>query len=215
MSGLREAVAGAARNLSFERSAHHGWRRIAFALLALNVLLTVGLVGAVALHEPDYITIAATPDGRVYKAQTLREPVRTAAALQNWTVTAVTEAYTFGHHDWRMRLNAAREYFTNQGYEGFVGELERTLYLDRIRDNFQVASAVAQGAAIIRDSGVFEGGRLGWKLEFPLLFTFHAGKKTASTRVVAQVLVMRVPFDERATGLGIEQLLIVREGQTG
>ena len=58
------------------------------------------------------------------------------------------------------------------------------------------------------------GDRLGWKLEFPLLFTFHAGKKQASTRVVARVLVMRVPFDERASGLGIEQLLILREGQT-
>ncbi len=213
MSGLREAVSGAARNLAFERAAHHGWRRIAFVLLAVNVALTAGLVSAVGLYEPDYITIAATPDGRVYEAQTLKEPVRTAAALQNWAVTAVTEVYTFGHHDFRMRLNAAREYFTPEGYESFMSELERTLYLDRIRDNFQVASAVAQGAAIIRDSGVY-GERLGWKLEFPLLFTFHAGKKQASTRVVAQVLVMRVPFDERASGLGIQQLLILREGQT-
>lgn len=213
MSGLREAVAAAARNLSFERSAHHGWRRIAFALLGVNVGLTVVLVWAVGLYEPIYVTIAATPDGRVYKAQTLKQPVRTAAALQNWAVTAVTEAYTFGHHDFRMRLNAAREYFTPEGYESFMSELERTLYLDRIRNNFQVASAVAQGAAIIRDSGVY-GDRLGWKLEFPLLFTFHAGKKQASTKVVAQVLVMRVPFDERASGLGIEQLLILREGQT-
>lgn len=215
MSGLREAVAAAARNVSFERSAHHGWRRIAFVLLAVNVALSAALAVAVGLYEPQYITIAATPDGRVYEAQTLREPVRTAAALQNWTVTAVTEAYTFGHHDYRMRLNAAREYFTDEGYEGFVAELERTLYLERIRNNFQVASAVAQDAAVIRDSGVFADGRLGWKLEFPVLFTFHAGKKKASTRVVAQVLVMRVPFDERASGLGIEQLLVVREGQTG
>lgn len=212
MSGLREAVAAAARNLSFERSAHHGWRRIAFVLLAVNVALTVALVGAVGFYEPNYITIAATPDGRVYEAQTLKQPVRTAAALQNWVVTAVTEAYTFGHHDFRMRLNAAREYFTPEGYESFMSELVRTLYLDRIRNNFQVASAVAQGAAVIRDSGVY-GERLGWKLEFPVLFTFHAGKKEASTRVVAQVLVMRVPFDERASGLGIEQLLILREGQ--
>jgi len=213
MTGLREAVAAAARNVSFERSAHHGWRRIAFVLLAVNVALAAGLVGAVGLYEPNYITIAATPDGRVYEAQTLKQPVRTAAALQNWVVTAVTEAYTFGHHDFRMRLNAAREYFTPEGYESFMSELVRTLYLERIRNNFQVASAVAQGAAVIRDSGVY-GDRLGWKLEFPLLFTFHAGKKQASTKVVAQVLVMRVPFDERASGLGIEQLLILREGQT-
>ena len=84
MTGLGEAVAAAARNVSFERSAHHGWRRIAFVLLAINVALTVGLVGAVGLYEPVYVTIAATPDGRVYEAQTLKQPVRTAAALQNW-----------------------------------------------------------------------------------------------------------------------------------
>ena len=26
------------------------------------------------------------------------------AALRNWTVAAVTEAFTLGHHDWRLRL---------------------------------------------------------------------------------------------------------------
>lgn len=210
MSDLRQAVAAAARSLSFERSAHHGWRRIAFVLLAMNVLLTVALWSYIDLHDTVYVTIAATPDGKLIEAQGLDEPVRTDASLKNWTVTAVTEAFTFGHHDWQPRLSAVREYFTDEGYDSFIGGLEESLYLDRIRDNFQVASAVAQGAPVVTDARIFADGRAGWQLEFPMIVTFHAGRKTSSTKMVTKVLVMRVPFDERPAGIGIEQVIATK-----
>lgn len=214
MSDLRQAVAAAARSLSFERSAHHGWRRIAFVLLAMNVVLIVALWSYIDLHDTVYVTIAATPDGRVIEAQGLDKPVRTDASLKNWTVTAVTEAFTFGHHDWQPRLSAVREYFTDEGYDAFIGGLEEGLYLDRIRDNFQVGSAVAQGAPVVTDARIFEDGRAGWQLEFPMLITFHAGRKTSSTKMVTKVLVMRVPFDERAAGIGIEQIIVTKAIRT-
>ena len=214
MSDLRQAVAAAARSLSFERSAHHGWRRIAFVLLGMNVLLTVALWSYIDLHDTVYVTIAATPDGKIIEAQGLEEPVRTDASLKNWAVTAVTEAFTFGHHDWRPRLSAVRVYFTDEGFDSFVAGLEESLYLDRIRDNYQVASAVAQGAPVITDARIFGDGRAGWQLEFPMLITFHAGRKTSSTKMVTKVLVMRVPFDERASGIGIEQIFVTKAVRT-
>ena len=204
MSGLRQAVEAASRSLSFERSAHHGWRRVAFVLLAVNVLLSLALWGYIDRHDTVYLQFAVTPGGKVIEAQGLGEPVRTDAALKNWAVTAVTEAFSFGHSDWQMRLSAVREYFTDEGYESFIGELEESLYLDRIRDNYQVASAVAQGAPVITGSRIFPDGRAGWQLEFPMLITFHAGRKRASTKFVTKVLVMRVPFDERRAGIGIQ-----------
>ena len=74
------------------------------------------------------------------------------AALRNWTVSAVTESFTLGHHDWRLRLSGIREHFTDSGYESFLKGLDESLFLDRLRDNLQVASAVAQGAPVIVDT---------------------------------------------------------------
>ena len=215
VSRLREAVAAAAGSLPFERAGHHGWRRIAFVLLAMNVVLTLALWSYIDQHETVYRTFAVTPDGKVIEAQGLDEPVQTDASLKNWVVTAVTESFTFGHSDWQRRLSAVREYFTDEGYEAFVAGLEESLYLDRIRDNYQVASAVAQGAPVITHSRIFEDGRAGWQLEFPMLVTFHAGRKTSSSKMVAKVLVMRVPFEERLAGIGIEQIVATRQRRAG
>ena len=103
-----------------------------------------------------------------------------------------------------------REYFTDRGYAEFLSAFERGEYLARLRQGYQVASAVVQGAPVITDMQV-RGGRLGWELQFPVLVTFHAGSGYDSNRFVAQVLVVRVPFDERIAGLGIEQIIATKE----
>ena len=65
---------------------------------------------------------------------------------------------------------------------------------------------MAQGAPVIVDTR-FYGGRVGWAIEFPILVTLSAGTRRVSQELVAQVLVMRVPLDERPAGIAIEQLI--------
>ncbi|MDE0407020.1 MAG: DotI/IcmL/TraM family protein [Alphaproteobacteria bacterium] len=206
MSERARAIRQAVNRFAFHRDQHHGWRRAAGWLLLCNALTLAALGGALALYAPVYVTVAATPDGRLVPLTPLDEPIMSDAALRNWTVAAVTEAFTLGHHDWRLRLSSVRESFTDEGYESFLASLNESLFLDRLRDNLQVASAVAQGAPVVTDTRYFEG-RLGWAIEFPLLVTFAAGARSVSQDLVARVLVMRVPLSERPAGIGIEQLL--------
>ena len=213
MSSRLQAVRAAARKFAFHRDQHHGWRRTASWLLACNLLTAFAFAGYVWMHTTVYIAVAATPDGRLIRLTPLDEPIMSDAALRNWTVSAVTEAFTLGHHDWRLRLAGIREYFTDSGYESFLEGLDESLFLDRLRDNLQVASAVAQGAPVIVDTRFF-AGRVGWAVEFPLLVTFSAGTRRVSQELVAQVLVMRVPLDERPAGIAIEQL-IAGKGASG
>ena len=213
MSSRLQAVRAAAARFSFHRDQHHGWRRAAAWLLACNLLTACAFAGYVWLHTTVYIAVAATPDGRLVRLTPLDEPIMSDAALRNWTVSAVTESFTLGHHDWRLRLAGIREYFTDTGYESFLKGLDESLFLDRLRDNLQVASAVARGAPVIVDTRFF-AGRVGWAVEFPLLVTFSAGTRRVSQELVAQVLVMRVPLDERPAGIAIEQL-IAGKGPSG
>ncbi len=206
MSERIRAVRNAVNRFAFHRDQHHGWRRAAAWLLVCNALTAFALAGYVWMHSTVYITVAATPDGRLVPLTPLDEPIMSDAALRNWTVAAVTEAFTLGHHDWRLRLAAVRESFTDAGYESFLEGLNESLFLDRLRDNLQVASAVAQGAPVVTDTRFFQG-RLGWAIEFPLLVTFSAGARSVSQDLIARVLVMRVPLSERPAGIGIEQLI--------
>ena len=71
---------------------------------------------------------------------------------------------------------------------------------------------MARGAPVIIDTRRFAGGRIGWSIEFPLLVTFEAGSRRISQNLLAQVLVMRVPLEERPAGIGIEQLIASKGG---
>ncbi len=203
------AVRRAAGLFAFQRDQHHAWRRLAAWLAFIAVAEAVALAGYILFHSTVYIAVAATPDGRIIEMTPLDEPIMSDAALRNWTVSAVTEAFTLGHHDWRMRLAAMREHFTDRGYDSFVAGLEESLFLDRLRSNLQVASAVARGAPVITATSL-RAGQAVWTIEFPLLVTFQAGDRRASQDLVARVLVMRVPLSERARGIGIEQLIATR-----
>ena len=201
-----QAMRQAGNQLAFHRAQHHGWRRLAGLLGASNLVLAVALGGYVWLHSTKYITVAATTDGRVIPLTALDEPIMSDSALKSWAVAAVTEAFTLGHHDWRVRLSAVRRHFTDDGYESFVAGLEESLFLQRLRENRQVASAVARGAPVITATRKLRGS-IAWAVEFPLLVTFQAGARRLDQALLARVLVTRVPLSERATGIGIAQLI--------
>ena len=79
---------------AFHRDQHLGWRRAAGWLALSNALTAFAFAGYVGFHSTTYITVAATPDGRVIPMTPLDEPIMSAAALRNWSVTAVTESFT-------------------------------------------------------------------------------------------------------------------------
>ena len=209
MSALSRAVARVGGTLAFERAQHAAWRRAAFVLLALNLVTAATLAVWVTTHDTVYIAVAATPDGRLIRLTPLDEPTMSDTALRQWTVATVTEAFTLGHHDWRMRLAAVRERFTDGGYGAFVAALEESQFLERLRTHRQVASTVARGAAVITRTRVY-GDRVGWSMEVPILVTFQAGARRLDQDLLARVLVMRVPLSERAQGIAVEQLIATR-----
>ena len=211
MSARTQATREARSLFGYHRDQHHGWRRATLLLALIATAEALALAGYIHFHSTVYITVAATPDGRVIEMTPLDDPIMSDAALRNWAATAVTEAFTLGHHDWRMRLAAIRHHFTDDGYEGFMTALEESLFLDRLRDNLQVASAVATGAPVITDTHIFDGAAA-WTVEFPLLVTFAAGNRTVNQKSLARVLVMRVPLSDRPTGIGIQQLVVSRTG---
>ena len=209
MSARRQAVQEAGNMLAYHRSQQRAWRRMALALAGALTLALAALAGDLWLRKATYIPIAATPDGRLIPLTPLDEPIMSDAALKNWTVSAVTEAFTLGHHDWRMRLSSIRENFTDSGYESFLRGLNDSLFLARLRDNLQVASAAARGAPVITDARVM-AGRVGWAIEFPIVVTFAVGRKSITQDLIARALVMRVPLSERVRGIAIEQLIATK-----
>ena len=211
MSARTQAATAALSQTAYHRDHHRAWRRVALVLAMIAAVEGAALAGYIWHHATVYVIVAATPDGRVIEMTPLDEPIMSDAALRNWTVSAVTEAFTLGHHDWRMRLADVRQYFTGEGYDGYLKALDDSLFLNRIRENLQVAAAVATGTPVIVATRIF-GDRAAWSIEFPMLVTFQAGSRINTQRITMGVLVMRVPLSENASGIGIQQMIATRTG---
>ncbi len=208
---VREAVAAARKRSRFQADAHAAWRRVAIALLCTTTALSVGVVALAIKDRPQDRAYAALPDGKLIPLTPLDEPIMTGAALAQWTLSAVVESLTFGHHDYRLRLGKARENFTDRGYAAFLAELDESQILARVRDGRQVLTAVARGAPVIVDTQI-RGGRAAWELQFPVLLTYSTGSRELNEDLALRVLVARTAREERPAGIGIEQIIAERRG---
>ena len=206
MSERESAVRNAGNILGYHRDQHRAWRRLAGWLAAGNLVSAAVVAGFLFMDSTVYVTVAATPDGRLVPLTQVDERIMSDAALSSWAATAVVETFTLGHADWRRRLADARQYFTDRGYGAFVASLENSGFLERLREGYQVASAVVRDAPIVTDVRLV-GGRVVWELEFPVLLTFAAGPRQRSWEMNARLLVVRVPVADRPAGVAIEQLI--------
>ena len=205
------AIEHAGGQFALHREAHRSWRRMALGLMTVVVVLAAAVVALALRDRPVDRAFAATPDGRVIELTPLDEPVMSQAALRSWVVTSITEAFTLGYHDYRLRLGQVREHFTDEGYGGYTEQLEKSLLLERILQYRQVTSAVARGAPVITDATMWQG-RAMWTLEVPLLLTFHAGNRQETEELLVSALVVRVNREERPAGIGIQQIVAERTG---
>ncbi len=196
---------------ALHRAAHLWWRRVALINIGVVVLLSLALVSLALKSRPVDRAFAASPDGRIIELVPLDAPIMNEQALRNWIVTAVTEAFTMGHHDWQLRLTQVREFFTDEGHEHLLESLQTSLFLQQLKDNRQVSSAVARGAPVIVDRFTWQG-RDAIALQLPMLLTFDVGNRTQSEQVMARVLVVRVAIEERQAGIAIQQLIIEKSG---
>ncbi len=202
-----EALNNAGSQPGYHKAGHYWWRRMSLYQSITIIGLLIPLTYMAFKPPPPATVIAATPDGKLFSATVLENPIMSEAALITWVATALTESFTMGHHDWKVRLTQVAEHFTDEGYEQFIEQLEKSKVLPRIRDDFQLLSSIPEGTPVITSTSNFQG-KLVVTMEIPYLFTFHRGKGSENLSVIIKVLTMRTTIDERVRGMGIQQIIV-------
>lgn len=185
------------------------YRRVIGALV-LAVLVIVGLAATFAyviMNPPPPRYIAVNPDGRVIPLKPLAEPNMTSSALLQWANTAAIAAYTYSFVNYRGELQAASEFFTPDGWQGFLDALKTTGNLDAVIQEKLIVSAVATQAPIILQEGVLSGV-YSWKIQFAMLVTYQSASRVAQQPVVVTMLIQRVSPLSSARGIGIAQFVV-------
>ena len=203
LGAVMEAVS---RQEAYHVAQHRVWRRVAGVALVGQALTAAALVAWMGMRDTVHVAIATDMTGRTLPivSATDAEAGEAAGFMLTWAVAAVTEAFTMGFHDWRMRVEGVRDRFTEDGYESYRRVLEESLVFQRVGSQGQAVSAVARGAPVLSRVRHFEDGRVGYEVEFPLLLTFWAGEdEKVEEPLKARVLVMRMSRAERVAGIAI------------
>ena len=211
LGAVMEAVS---RSEAYHIAQHRAWRRVAGIALAGQALTVAALALWMGMRETVYIAVATDQAGRtlpIVSAENAGADDEVGFML-TWTVAAVTEAFTMGFHDFRMRVEGVRKRFTEEGYESYRRMLEQSLVFQRVGSQGQTVSAVARGAPVLLRVRRFDDGGVGYEVEFPLLLTFRAGEdERVEETLRAKALVMRMSRSERLAGIAVALLHLTRE----
>lgn len=176
----------------------------------LSLILLVSFVGNIIQlkTEPKPKYFAATTDLRLAPLVALNEPMVTQSGLLNWTVETVSSTFSLDFKNWRKQLMAIRYRYSGKAFSQLVKSYKDSGNLEMIKNQRLVTGCTITKAPVILAKGVV-GGKVTWKVEFPILVSYESSKGIENTqKLIATVMIQRVSTINNAEGIQIIQLLI-------
>lgn len=178
----------------------------AFVAIVLLVLMIVYLI----MQRPAPVYFAMSANGRIEKLYPLSEPVVTAQSLLQFASEAAMSAYTFNFIDYRKQFMDSKQYFTDEGWNGFLQSLKDSGNLDAVKTRQLIVNAVPGGAPVVVQEGVLNG-RYAWRVQMPLLVTYRSSSQTYHNSWMVTLLIERVSSVTYPRGIAISQINFTQE----
>lgn len=179
-----------------------------FAALVVIAIQTGAFV-YVKTQKVEREYFAVDGDGRLTKLVPLGEPFVTQSALLNWAKKCVTSANTYDFVNYQKQFQENSVCFTPEGWQQFMGAVEKSGNLETVKSQRLVASSVEQGAPVITREGLRKGV-YSWEVELPILVSYQGGqggRAAASQRLLVKLLISRVSTAAYKEGVGIVQYI--------
>lgn len=179
---------------------------IALLLAAVCLVQFVLLSGLVFFRTPPRY-FAVTPDLRVLPVPSLEEPYITHAGLTNWAAEVVTRSIALNFLDWRRQLNDVRNCFTGKAFDNLLASYTSSGTLEAIRTKKLSTRATVEQAPVITDEKIVAGRRT-WTIQVPIVVSYESSHGVEATqRLLAKLLVQRVPTTDNERGVQVVQLV--------
>jgi len=185
-----------------------GHRKTALTLLGsilVNFILMC-MLGYIVLNPPSPKYFATSINGRITPLIPMVEPNQSDSAVLQWANQAAVAAFTYNFVNYRTELQSASGFFTADGWNQFLGALQRSNNLDAVKAKKLVVSAVATKAPVILQKGVLND-RYSWRVQMPILITYQSASEFTQQNTIVTMLITRVPTLNSPRGIGISQFV--------
>jgi intracellular multiplication protein IcmL len=183
------------------------YRKVVTALLMALVAIValVLVISYMMTHRPSPTYFATTAKGRIIPLVPLSVPTMNTEGLLQWATEAAMSAYTFNFINYRQQLQSSRQYFTPNGWNGFMKGLYDSGNLKAVISKKLIVNAVPGGAPVIINEGTLNG-RYIWKIQMPMLVTYHSANETFHNTWMVNMTVTRISTLDSVRGVGVDQI---------
>ncbi len=172
-------------------------------VISILVVLLIFFLQYTRSQEHYYATSSA---GRNIPMQPLKEFNVSPRSLLNWSMVAVTNAYTMDFVNYDKSLKQVSDFFTKNGYEKFMQSLNASGRLQDIIANKLIASAVVVDSPIILREGKVGNSYL-WEIQLPIAITYQgASVQVYKQWLAVNLVIKKVPTSEARKGIGIDNI---------
>lgn len=185
------------------------YHHVIYALMGLIVFMAIMV--CVVLYQmydrplPQFNAVQS--DGRRMLLLPYQEPNQLPDTILRWASKAATTAYTFDFVRYNKQVAAARSFFTEAGWQGYLNSISGLIA--RITQNQLFVNGVVSGTPVITNQGPLPGVGSTWRVQIPFLVTWQSSNQTRKENYTVILSIINVPTNVNPAGIGIDQFIMV------
>lgn len=176
----------------------------------ISLLLALVTVVSIMLTQQDTKVVAIRADMKNKTLQQMNIMPMAHSSFKNvseWINEAISTAYSFDFLDFDKQVDKARIYFTDKGYEMYLGALAAEGVREVITTKKVQSTLIPTGSPVLINSGNFAGIDF-WRFRVKALVVYYGGLQPVFKRVNISLLIFRHPPHLNPKGLAISEFMM-------
>jgi len=178
---------------------------MAFMGASVVAMVWAGIILFQVYHRPLPTFYAIQPNGQRMTLQPQDLPNLSSETILRFASKAAVAAYTFDFVNYKAEINAARPYFTPEGWRNYVSSVGRVV--QSITQNKLFVTGVVSGTPVISNQGEISG-IYSWRIQVPFLVTYQSAQSIEKKTYTVLITIIRIPTAIEPLGIGIDQFIM-------
>lgn len=185
-----------------------GFGKVLFVIfgLCINALLLVLISLYLYSNQPSPVVFNVGADWRVQPPVPIDQPYLSDPDLVQWVSDTLPKVFVFDFMHYEAQLKAVKPYFTPEGYQTFLNELNNYASYSSVQTDKSFIYAEATGAPSIINKGLSDQNIYFWRVQMPIEVYYEGGTPHQKKKITFEVIVGRVPTLDNLNGVAISNI---------
>jgi intracellular multiplication protein IcmL len=187
--------------------------------VVVGIILTIAMSCYLYLNKPSPKYFHVGEGFRIVAPIPIDQPSLRDPELLQWVSNVISKVFTFDFNHYDVQLAQAKPYFTPDGWQNFLNQLNIYANSNKVQSGKMFISGVPSGAPIILNdssTGGLVSGRYAWLVQIPVDINYaYAGNVLISPQTLTlKIMVVRVLDIDNLDGVAIENVEVEKNPES-